>query len=113
MMAFSDLTRLMGQFRDVQQNLQRLQEQAAQIVAEASSGGGMVTARVNGRNELVELKIDPQAVKTADVEMLEDLVRAAVNAAAAQSQEQMKAEMARLTGGLNLPGLDQLGSLLA
>ena len=112
MMGFGDLSKLLGQFKDMQAHMQRMQEELARKVVEASSGGGMVTARVNGKGELLELKIEPEALDVNDVEMLEDLVKAAVNAALSKSQEEMKEEVAKLTGGLNIPGLDQLGKLL-
>lgn len=111
-MGLGDLTRLLGQFKDIQANMQRLQEEMQLKEVEASSGGGMVTARVNGRGDLLSVKIEPTAVDPAEVEMLEDLVKAAVNAAVDKSRDEMKEEMAKLTGGLNLPGLDQLGSML-
>ena len=72
----------------------------------------MVTAQVNGKGELVDIKIEPSAVNADDVEMLEDLIKAAVSAAYQKSQEEMKQEMMKLTGGLDMKGLEQLGSLL-
>ena len=72
----------------------------------------MVTAQVNGKGELVDIKIEPSAVNADDVEMLEDLIKAAVSAAYQKSQEEMKEEMMKLTGGLDMKGLEQLGSLL-
>jgi len=112
MMGFGDLTKIFGQFKDIQVNLQRVQEEAAQRIVEASSGGGMVTAKVNGKGELLEIKIDPNVVDVNDLEMLEDLIKAAINAAVTKSQEEMREQMQELTGGLNIPGLDQLGKML-
>lgn len=100
------LTGLFKQARQMQEKMTRLQEELAQRTFSAESGGGLVTATVNGRGELTNIKIAPEA--TADVEMLEDLVRAAVTLAWQRSQEAVKAEMAKLTGGLNLPGLNEL-----
>ncbi|MBN2377253.1 MAG: YbaB/EbfC family nucleoid-associated protein [Sedimentisphaerales bacterium] len=111
MMGFGDLTKMFGQFKDIQANLQRVQEEAAQRVVEASSGGGMVTAKVNGKGELLEIKIDPNVVDVNDLEMMEDLIKAAINAAVTKSQEEMREQMQELTGGLNIPGLDQLGKM--
>jgi len=110
-MGFGDLTKMFGQFKDIQANLQRVQEEAAQRVMEASSGGGMVTAKVNGKGELLEIKIDPNVVDVNDLEMMEDLIKAAINAAVTKSQEEMREQMQELTGGLNIPGLDQLGKM--
>ena len=112
MKGFSDITGMLGKFQEVQGKMKQIQEELASQSVEASSGGGMVTAKVNGKGELLGVKIGPETVDPNDVEMLEDLVKAAVNAALAKSQELMKQEMSKLTGGLNIPGLDQLGSLL-
>ena len=71
----------------------------------AQAGGGMVEAVVNGRQELLSLRIDPEVVSADDVEMLQDLILAAVNEALNRSREMMAAEMSKLTGGLQIPGL--------
>jgi len=112
MVNLSDLTNMMGQFRNIQENMQQMQEELRQKRSEASSGGGMVTAIVNGKGELVDLKIDAASVDVNDLEMLEDLIKAAVNAASVKSQEHMKEAMRQLTGGMNIPGLEHLGKLL-
>ena len=65
----------------------------------------MVTAKVNGKGELLEIKIDPNVVDVNDLEMMEDLIKAAVNAAVVKSQEEMREQMQEITGGLNIPGL--------
>ena len=101
-----NLAGLMKQAKSLQENMAKVQEALAQQRFEADAGAGMVRAEVNGKGELIQVKIDPKA--TEDVELLEDLVKAAVCAAAAKAQEGMKAEMAKLTGGLNLPGLTEL-----
>jgi DNA-binding YbaB/EbfC family protein len=72
---------------------------------EASAGGGMVTVKVNGKKELLALTIKPEAVDPEDVEMLQDLVIAAVNEALRQAAETIEREMGKMTGGLNMPGL--------
>jgi nucleoid-associated protein EbfC len=77
-------------------------------VHEAASGGGLVTAKVNGRAELIDIKIDPQAMQSGDAEMLEELIKSAVGAAAAKAQEGAKQAMAQVTGGLNLAGMEGL-----
>ena len=112
MAGFGDLTKMLGQFREMQAGVQKVQEELAGRTVQASSGGGMVTATVNGRGELVDLRIDRETVDVNDVELLEDLVKAAVNAAVAKSQQELQDEMAKLTGGLDMPGLDQLGKFL-
>lgn len=96
---------LFKQAQDLQARLQRVQEEAAARTVEASSGGGMVRATVNGRLELVRLQIEPAALAGGDVEMLQDLVIAAVNQALRNAQQQMADEMSKLTGGLKLPGM--------
>lgn len=96
---------LFKQAQDLQARLQRVQEEAGARTVEASAGGGMVRATVNGRLELVRLRIDPAALADGDVEMLQDLVIAAVNQALRSAQAQMADEMSKLTGGLKLPGM--------
>ena len=99
---------IMKSAKSLQGNLAKLQEELASRRYEGDAGGGLVRATVDGKGTLVDIRIDPEA--TSDVELLEDLVKAAVGAAVGKSQEAMKTEMASLTGGLNLPGLtDMLG----
>ena len=112
MAGLGDITKMLGQFKDIQANMQRMQEELAKKTVEASSGGGVVTARVNGKGELLNVTFDRDMVDTNDLELLEDLVKAAVNAAVSKSREQMQQQLSQLTGGLNLPGLEQLSSLL-
>lgn len=97
---------ILKQAQDLQERLGRVQEEAAQKTVEASAGGGMVTAVMNGRLELRSLRIEPEVLKTADAEMLQDLVLAAVNQAIRNAQQMMADEMKKITGGLNLPGLN-------
>jgi nucleoid-associated protein EbfC len=99
-----DLNNLMKMAQELQGNVSKMQEQLAQMQVEASSGGGMVTATVNGQFELVALKIEPGAIDPNDPGMLQDLVVAAVNQANAKMRDKAKEEMSKLTGGLNLPG---------
>ena len=96
---------LFKQAQNLQERLQQVQEEAASRTVEATAGGGMVRATVNGRLELLRLQIDPTAVASGDLEMLQDLVIAAVNQALRAAQQQMADEMSKLTGGLKLPGL--------
>lgn len=99
------ITDLFKQAQDLQERLQRVQAEAAERTTEASAGGGMVTATVNGRLELVRLHIEPSVLQSGDVEMLQDLIIAAVNQAVRGAQQQMADEMSKLTGGLKIPGL--------
>jgi nucleoid-associated protein EbfC len=103
-----DLGNLMEVAQKLQGDVARMQEDLARMEAEASSGGGMVTAVVNGHHEVVSIKIDKEAVDPNDVDLLQDLVTAAVNQAMEKVREKAKEEMSRLTGGLNLPGMPNL-----
>lgn len=96
---------IIKQAQQMQAKMARLQEELAQRTVEASSGGGMVTAVVNGRNELISLKIEKDVVNSEDVDMLQDLIVAAVNEGIRKAQEMAAAEMSKITGGLNIPGL--------
>jgi len=97
------ISNLMKQAQQMQERVKKLQEEAAGKTVESSSGGGMVTVIANGRQEIVSIKIDPSVVDPKDIEMLQDLVSAAVNEALRKSQDLMKEEMARLTAGMGLP----------
>ena len=96
---------LMKQAQQMQQKMMKLQEEIAQKTLDASVGGGMVTVKVNGKSEVLRIKIEPQVVDPNDVEMLEDLIVAGVNEALRKAQEMMAEEMSKLTGGLKIPGL--------
>jgi len=96
---------IMKQAQMMQQKMARMQEELAQREVEASAGGGMVTAKVNGKQQLLSLTIDRTVVDPEDVDMLQDLVVAAVNEALGKSQQMAQEEMGKITGGLNLPGL--------
>jgi DNA-binding YbaB/EbfC family protein len=89
----------------LQMELKKAQEELAERTFEASAGGGMVTVVANGKQEIVSIKIDPEVVNKDDVEMLEDLIVAAVNEARGRAQEMMMSELAKITGGMNVPGL--------
>ncbi len=95
----------MKQAQQMQQKMARLQEEASQRTAEASVGGGAVTAVANGKNQVVSLSIRKDAVDPDDVEMLQDLVVAAINEALKKVQGEVAAEMEKITGGMNIPGL--------
>jgi DNA-binding YbaB/EbfC family protein len=93
------------QAQKLQQQMAKMQEELEAKEFEASAGGGVVSAKVNGKHELLEIKIKPEAVDPEDVEMLEDMVKAAVNEAMRIAGEATEREMGKLTGGLNIPGL--------
>jgi len=96
---------LMKQAQQMQQKMLKLQEEIAKRTLDASVGGGMVTVTVNGKSEVLRIKIEPQVVDPDDVEMLEDLIVVGVNEALRKAQEMMSEEMSKLTGGLKIPGL--------
>jgi DNA-binding YbaB/EbfC family protein len=100
-----DIQQMMQQARELQEKMAGAQNELATKEVSSTVGGGMVTVRVNGRSEIIDLKIEPEVIDRDDPEMLQDLIKAAVNDAMAKSREMIKAEMAKLTGGLNIPGL--------
>ena len=106
-MDFSDL----GKMKDMMSQAKAMQEQMehklSETVVEAQSGGGMVTVRMNGRKEVLRLRIEPTAMgsSASDLELLEDLITAAINEAGRRADDAMKSSVAGMMGGLNLPGL--------
>lgn len=96
---------ILKQAQTLQSKLTELQAEAEHKTVEASAGGGMVTAVVNGKLQLVKIHIEPQVAEGVDREMLEDLVVAAVNEAIRKAQQMMAEAMTRVTGGLKIPGL--------
>ncbi len=96
---------LMKQAQQMQTKLATLQNELATREVEASSGGGMVTVKVNGKQELLEVSINKECVDPDDVEMLEELVKTAVNQALKESQDMVSNAMSKVTGGLSIPGL--------
>lgn len=106
-MDFSDLGKMkemMGQAKQMQEQMER---KLSETVVEASTGGGIVTVRMNGKKEVLRLKIEQSAIGSAgsDLELLEDLITAAVNEAGRRADEAIKASVAGMMDGLNLPGL--------
>lgn len=93
------------QAQQLQSKMLKMQEEVGDKTIEATVGGGMVTVLVNGKQQVLSIKIQPEAVDPDDVEMLEDLILAALNKALGDSQEMVKQAMSSLTGGLNIPGL--------
>ncbi|MEW6077013.1 MAG: YbaB/EbfC family nucleoid-associated protein [Thermodesulfobacteriota bacterium] len=96
---------MVKQAQKLQAKMLKMQEELAEKTVEASVGGGMVKAVANGRQQIVSLNIEKEVVNPEDVDMLQDLVLAAVNEALAKSQEMISSEMGKLTGGINIPGL--------
>ena len=88
-----------------QQKMATLQKELEGRELESSSGGGMVKVRVNGKQEILELKIDKECVDPNDIDMLEELVKTAVNQAVKESQEMVSKAMSKVTGGMKIPGL--------
>lgn len=101
----SDLMRNAGRIREL---IEQATESLAKVVVEGAAGGGAVTARVNGRLEIVALRIDPKLVADGDVEMIEDLVTAAVNQGLVRAREAGAKTMQEATGLANLPGLESM-----
>lgn len=99
---------LMKQMEEMQRKMERIQAELSAQRIEASAGGGMVTAAVNGQGEVLDIVINPDVVDPDDVEMLQDLVVAAMNEALGQATAIREARMAEVTGGMNLPGMGQL-----
>jgi len=98
-----DISKMMKQVQKLQGDMVKLQEELSGRTVEATAGGGMVKAVANGRQELVSLEIKPEAVDPEDVEMLQDMILAAVNESLRQSREMVAREMGRLTGGMGFP----------
>ena len=95
-----DLQEMMKQAQQMQEDMQR---EMQRIRVDASAGGGVVRVEMNGSKELIDLKIDPEAVKSGDVEMLQDLIIAAVNEASRKADEAMKGKLGSKLGGMGLP----------
>ena len=96
---------MLKQAHQMHAKISKLQEEMAEKTVEASSGGGMVKVVINGKQEILSIRIDPEVVNREDIEMLQDLIAAAANEAIRKSQEMMTEEMKKITGGLNIPGL--------
>ena len=103
--SFGDMGNLLRQAQEMQRELDRVQAELAQQVIEGSSGGGLVSTRVSGQGEVLEVKISERAYSEADREQLEDLLLAALRDGIARAAHARKERLARITGGLNLPGI--------
>ena len=104
-MGGGNMQQLARQAQKMQQDMAKMQEELETREFESSSGGGMVSARVSGKKELLAIAIKPESVDPDDIEMLQDMIIAAVNEALRQADETMEREMGKLTGGMNLGGL--------
>jgi hypothetical protein len=102
MKGMNDLVR---QAQLMQKKMAKLQEEMADKTVEATAGGGMVSVEVNGSQEITKIAIDKSVVDPEDVEMLQDLVLAAVNEAVRKSKDMVQSEMSQITGGMNIPGM--------
>jgi len=96
---------LLKQAQQMHTKINQLQEEMAGKTVEASSGGGMVNIVMNGKQEVISIRIDPEVVNREEIDMLQDLIAAAVNEALRKSHEMMTEEMKKITGGLAIPGL--------
>jgi len=99
------LGKMMKQAQQLQAKMAKLQEELAEKTVETSSGGGMVKVVASGKQQLVSIQIEQEVVDPDDVEMLQDLILAAVNDALTKAQDMVSGEMGKLTGGMNIPGL--------
>ncbi len=101
-----NINNMVKQVQKVQEQMSRVQEELADKTVEASSGGDMVRVVANGKQEIVTVQISPEAVDPKDISMLEDLVAAAANQALRLSKTLMQEELAKITGGLRIPGMN-------
>lgn len=105
MKQMGNMGNMMKQAQKLQSKMLKLQEELSEKTVEASSGGGMIKVVANGKQQIISIQIEKEVVDPEDVEMLQDLVLAAVNDALTRSQEMVSGEMSKLTGGLSIPGL--------
>ena len=103
-----DLSNIMEQARGMQEKMTKIQQDLASKTITGSSGGGMVLVTVNGQGDIISISIEKNAIDPSESEMLQDLIIAATNDAIRKSRELSKQEMAKLTGGLNIPGLSNI-----
>lgn len=100
-----NLQNLMKQAQQMQQKISTLQKELENREFETSSGGGMLKIKVNGKQEILDLKLDKECVDPNDIEMLEEIIKTGVNQAIKESQEMVSSAMSKVTGGMNIPGL--------
>ncbi len=97
---------IMKQAQKMQEEMARVQEQLGTMKVSATAGGGMVSVEANGNQEIISIKIEPEVINPEDNEMLQDLILAASNEALRKSRDLLKQEMEKITGGINIPGLE-------
>lgn len=105
-MGKGSLGNMMKQFQKMQAKMEEIQAQLEQMEVEGTSGGGMVKVVANGKQDILGIKIDPEVINPDDIEMLQDLIVAAVNQARQKAQELQAEQLSGLTGGLSIPGLN-------
>lgn len=96
---------MMKQAQQLQKKMMKLQDELSEKTIEASAGGGMIKVLANGKQQVISIKLEKEVVDPDDIEMLQDLLLAAINDALSRSQEMVSSEMSKLTGGLNIPGM--------
>jgi len=100
-----NMGKMMKQVKQMQKKVEKIQDELAEEEVEGTAGGGVVRVKANGKQEILDISIDPEVVDADDVEMLEDLILAAVNDAVNNAQELANEQMNDITGGMNIPGL--------
>ena len=100
-----NMNNLLKQAQQMQLKVTALQKELESREIEVSSGGGAVIMTINGKQEIIKIKIDPECVDPSDVDMLEELIKTGVNQAVKESQDMVSSAMSKVTGGLNIPGL--------
>ena len=100
-----NMNNIMKQAKKIQERIAKIQEEMEKRTVEATAGGGMVSVVINGKNELLSLKFEKEVVNPDDIDMLQDLIMAAVNEGMRKAQEMVSSEMAKVTGGFNIPGM--------
>lgn len=100
-----NMNQMIKQAKKMQEQMAKMQGELQERILETSVGGGAINVKINGKQEILEIKLKPEVVDPEDVEMLEDLILAGINDAIKQSQEMVSGEMSKITGGLNIPGL--------
>lgn len=100
-----NMNQMMKQVQQMQKKMEQAQKEIEEMIVSASSGGGMVEVKMNGRKEVIELTINPEAIDPEDVEMLQDMILTAINDAFKQVEDQSESKMGKITGGMHLPGM--------
>ncbi len=104
-MGLGNMQKMMKQVQKMQADMEKMQKELEVKLVEATAGGGAIKVVANGKMEIIEIKINPQVIDPEDIEMLEDLVTAAVNEALRKAQDMSAQEMGKITGGMKIPGL--------